>query len=214
MNTVLITGAGRHIGFHLARRMAELGWNVISTVHSMGRTEGQLPGTVLEMDVTDDGSVDKVAKQVQQLDVLINNAIYDPFSIRNDVLSVPIDWVRKTFEVNVLGALRVIQAFVPALIQSKQGRIVNVSSICGQIVGSAARAGNPMPAYSISKAALNMVTALMAPALKPKGIAVNSVCPSGPTTVEGAANEVVWAATELGQDQTGKFFHLRKPIDW
>lgn len=214
MSTVLITGAGRNIGFHLAHRMAELGWSVISTVRVMGHSQGALPGKVMELDVSDPVSVDVAAKEVPELDVLINNAIRTVGITDRDVLSVPPFLVLKSLEINVVGALRVAQAFIPALLSSKAGRIVNVSSISGQLTGMVDQPPNAYPGYSISKAALNMVTGLLASALKDKGIAVNSVCPSGGKTVEDAVNEIVWVATELGQDQTGKFWRCRKEIAW
>ena len=215
MKTVLITGAGRGIGFHLAHRMTKLGWNVISTVHTIGHTQGTLPGTVIEMDIADAGSVRSAARRVAELDVLINNAIFSVPPTDTNILTVPLDLVLKSLEVNTVGPLRVAQAFVPALLRSKAGRIVNVSSIRGQLTGQADRP--PMidpPGYSISKTGLNMITGLLSSALRSKGISVNSVCPSGTGTMETAIEEIVWVATELGHDQTGKFFHCRQEIAW
>lgn len=214
MKTVLITGAGRNIGFLLAHRMAKLGWAVISTVRSIGRTQGPLPGTVIELDIANAQSVRRVAEQVSELDLLVNNAAFSESITGTDVLSVPLDLVLKSLEVNVVGSLRVAQAFLPALLRSDSARIVNVSSIRGQIVGTGDRPPTPNPAYSLSKAALNMLTGLLAAALKDKGIAVNSVCPSGGNSLEAAVEEIVWMATEVDQAQTGKFFHCRKPIGW
>ena len=212
VKTVLITGAGRGIGFHLAHRMAEIGWHVISAVHTLDSVEGDLPSTVIEMDVASDDSVQSASKQVTDLDVLINNAIFKDLAMDTDALTVPLDLVMKSLDVNTAGPLRVARAFVPALLRSPDGRIVNVSSISGQL----ADVDKPKvgyPAYRISKAGLNMVTGILSYALLGK-IPVNSVCPSGGRTMADAVEEIVWAATELDRDQTGKFLHNRKPIVW
>lgn len=215
MKTVLITGAGRGIGFHLAHRMAALGWNVVSTVHSLHRTQDKLPGTLIEMDITNADSVSEAAERVPKLDVLINNAILSVPKEDTDILCVPPDLVSMSLCVNVVGALRVAQGFVPQLRRSKAGRIVNISSVRGQLseMGDRPPLTDP-PAYCISKAALNMVTGLLASALQSSGIAVNSVCPSGAENMEAAIEEIVWAATELEQTVTGKFFHHGQEIAW
>ena len=111
-----------------------------------------------------------------------------------------------------LGALRVSQAFVPRLLKSPAGRIVNVSSGAGQLSDM----GTWSPAYAASKTTLNAITCLLAAALKDKGIAVNSVCPgwcrtemggaNAPRSVEEGAAGIVWLAADAPQDKTGLFW--------
>jgi len=177
----------------------------------------------LELDVTDDGSVRSalaVVERAGRLDALVNNA---GVLLDEGVpgLEVPVDTVHATYEVNVYGALRVAQAFAPLLIASDGGNIVNVSSIMGQL----AYAGPGYLAYRSSKAALNMITRVLAAELKPHGVRVNSAHPgwvrtrmggpAAPGTPAEGAEPIVWLAT-LGPDgPTGGFFGPgNKPLDW
>jgi NAD(P)-dependent dehydrogenase (short-subunit alcohol dehydrogenase family) len=128
--------------------------------------------------------------------------------------------VARTIATNALGALRVAQAFVPHLLKSPAGRIVNVSSGAGQLSDIATWS----PAYAISKTTLNAITCQLAAALKDKGIAVNSVCPGwcrtemgGPTaprSVEEGAAGIVWLAADAPQEKTGLFWRDREVIPW
>lgn len=160
------------------------------------------------MDVTSDADVQAVAEKVAGLDVLINNAIIQDFALDLQVLTVSMDLVQRSFEVNALGALRVAQAFAPALARVN-GRIINVSSVWGQLTGSIT---STHPAYRTSKAALNMMTTMLAAAFKNK-VAVNSICPSNATSIEAAADEIIWLA-EFDRRETGKFFNQRQSIPW
>jgi NAD(P)-dependent dehydrogenase (short-subunit alcohol dehydrogenase family) len=151
--------------------------------------------------------------------VLINNAAIiedgdeDILTIRPEVLS-------RTIETNALGALRVSQAFVPHLLKTSGGRIVNVSSGAGQLSDM----GTWSPAYSASKTTLNAVTCLFAAALREKRIAVNSVCPgwcrtemggsNAPRSVEEGAGGIVWLAADAPPEKTGLFFRDKQVIDW
>lgn len=123
-----------------------------------------------------------------------------------------------TMRTNVLGALLVTQAVAPLLRRAPSPRVVNVSSGAGQISTMTTYA----PLYSISKAALNAATVLLAAAL-PKA-RVNCVDPGwvrtdmgGPNatrSVEQGAETIIWLATLPDRGPTGGFFHDRKRIDW
>jgi NAD(P)-dependent dehydrogenase (short-subunit alcohol dehydrogenase family) len=212
MKTVLITGAGHGIGFTLAHLMDKLGWSVISAVHSIGGAPG-LPGKVIEMDISSTTSVSDAASKVSGLDVLVNNAVHKNFTIDRDILSVSPEFVLTSLNVNVVGIIRVSQAFSPMII-ANTGRIVNVTSIWGQLVNIQNSPPMAHPAYKISKTAVSMVTGLLAASLKDRGISVNCVCPSGGRTPETAAEEIAWAVSELEQSETGKFFHCRQAVAW
>jgi NAD(P)-dependent dehydrogenase (short-subunit alcohol dehydrogenase family) len=171
----------------------------------------------VELDITDDSSVNRAVKQVTTLDVLINNAAIIAEG-DDSILTVRPEVVARTIENNAVGTLRVSQAFVPLL--SSSGRIVNVSSGAGQLSDMSTWS----PAYALSKTTLNGITGIFAAALKEKGIAVNSVCPgwvrtemggsAAPRSVEEGAAGIVWLAADAPQDKTGLFWRDREVIPW
>ena len=184
MKTVLVTGAYRGLGLEVARQLSARGLQVILTARRADAAQAAARkltnASFLQLDVTDPASVATAAGRVPQLDVLINNAGIIAEG-DEDVLHVSLELVQQTLATNTIGALRVAQAFIPQLLKSSAGRIVNVSSGGGQLSDM----GTWSPAYCISKTALNAVTAQLAAALRPHGIAVNSVCPG-------------WCRTEMG----------------
>lgn len=213
MKTALITGAYRGIGLEVARQLVSKGWRVF-------RTARRPPDdSFIQLDVTDPQSIAAAVDRVDSLDVLVNNAAIIPEG-DEDVLKITGDAALQAFTTNALGALRVAQAFYPLLAKSKSPRIINVSSGAGQL----SDAGTWAPAYSISKTALNGVTAQLAAALRDKGVAVNSVCPgwvrtemggpNAPRSVEEGADTIVWLAADAPQSLTGKFLRDRKEISW
>jgi NAD(P)-dependent dehydrogenase (short-subunit alcohol dehydrogenase family) len=223
MKTVLITGAYRGLGFETARELSERGWKVILTARR--KQEGAAAAaklknaSFLELDINDAASVKRAAKEASALDVLINNAAVIADGDEN-ILTIPTETMGRTIETNALGALRVSQAFIPHLLKSSAGRIVNVSSGAGQLSDM----GTWSPAYAASKTTLNAITCLLAAALKEKGIAVNSVCPgwcrtdmggqAAPRSVEQGAAGIVWLAADAPQEKTGLFWRDKEVIPW
>lgn len=229
MKTVLITGANRGIGFETARQLAGRGFHVVIGARSdeHGRTaqrELEKAGKVslLVMDVSDSKSVASAASKfapIGQLDALINNAgIYPDEGV--SILTISREQMARTFQTNTFGAVDVTQAFLPYLKKSPAARVINVSSGYGQLDGLSAGA----PSYCLSKLALNGVTIMLAEALKPHRIAVNSMCPGwvrtdmgGPSasrSVEQGADTAVWLVAEADANLSGKFFRDRKEIPW
>jgi NAD(P)-dependent dehydrogenase (short-subunit alcohol dehydrogenase family) len=222
MKTVLITGAYRGLGFEVASELSRAGWKVILTARrkEQGSAAAKLQNaSFVELDITDASSVSRAAKQVSELDVLINNAAVIEDGDQ-DILTIKPDMMARTIDTNALGALRVSQAFIPLLLKSSAGRIVNVSSGAGQLSDM----GTWSPAYAASKTTLNAITCLLAAALKDKGVAVNSVCPgwcrtdmggsAAPRSVEEGAAGIAWLAAEAPQSKTGLFWRDKAIIPW
>src|SRR5262245_62344596 len=177
----------------------------------------------VRMDVTNPESIRSaqraVAGRFGGVDILVNNALVTLFE-NEYVLSIPLDAYRRTFETNLFGAIEVSRVFAPAMAQSGYGRIVNVSSGAGQL----ARMSDYAPAYSMSKAALNAFTRILAYTCRGTGVLVNAVDPgwvrtdmggpSAPRSLQKGADTIVWLATLAGSGPTGGFFCDRHAIEW
>lgn len=228
--TVLVTGARRGLGFEACRQLAERGCHVWLTARAEPDARAAarrladrgLQVTPLPLDIADDRLLADAVRAVEAgggLDVLVNNAgvLPDP---TGDVTQVSPGQMRQAFETNTLGTLRVTQAFLPLLQRGRDPRVVNVSSGAGALSDMGAWA----PAYSMSKTALNAITLQLALALKPRGIAVNAMCPgwvrtemggpNAPRSVEQGADTMVWLSLDAPQDLTGQFLRDRQPIAW
>ncbi len=193
--TVLITGANRGIGLELARQFAAKDWNVIATARrpaddpalaELRAIAAKHPGLVIErIDVTDSKMIRAVADKYrdQPIDVLINNAaaVETTFQADLEKVNIPYDKIdfdaaRNDFDVNTLGPMRMVQAFMPNVERSKQKKIVNVTSF----IGSFGRGGGASAMgmnYGASKAALNMYSVKLSHAVKDKGVVVALVEP-------------------------------------
>ena len=136
MKTALIPGAYRGLGYEAARQLSERGWQLILTARRKQQgaaAAAKLKSTsFLELDITNASSVARAAKQVKELDVLINNAAIIEDGDQ-DILTIDPELMARTIETNALAALLVSQAFIPVLLKSSAGRIVNVSSGAGQL---------------------------------------------------------------------------------
>jgi NAD(P)-dependent dehydrogenase (short-subunit alcohol dehydrogenase family) len=223
----LVTGANRGIGLELVRRLARRGYTVILGSRDPEKGEAaaaELRGQGLEVevravDVADAAGIEALGASLERdpgrLDVLVNNAAihYDTWQTGVDA---DLDVVREALETNLLGAW---QACLPLLRRSPHGRLVNVSSGAGSISGM----GGGTPAYSVSKAALNALTRILAAELRDDGVLVNAVCPgwvatdmggAGGRPVEEGAASVMWAVELPDDGPTGGFFRDGRPVDW
>lgn len=217
MPTALVTGANRGIGLEVCRQLAARGFTVLAGARDPDSVPDDA-GTPVRLDVTDQGTIATLRRETGELDVVVNNAAihYDTWQ---SVLTADLDVVREALETNTLGAWRVAMAFAPLLAASGHGRLVNVSSGGGQLTGMRDGA----PAYSVSKAALNALTLMLADALRRDRVLVNAVCPGwvatdmggpGGRPVRDGASGVVWAATLPDDGPTGGFFRDGRPIPW
>jgi NAD(P)-dependent dehydrogenase (short-subunit alcohol dehydrogenase family) len=223
--TALVTGANRGIGFEAARQLAPAGLDVILTARdpAAGQAAAKELGVRFEqLDVSSDESVRDCAARLEHdgvaVDVLVNNA---GVLQSGAILDIGDDLLRNTLEVNLLGPLRTARVFLPPMLERGYGRLVNVSSGAGSV----SEAGAYTPAYSISKAALNMLTRQLAFAAEGHGdVKVNAMCPgwvrtdmgggSAPRSPEEGVDTLVWLATLPADGPTNGFFRDRRPAAW
>ncbi|KAB2585915.1 SDR family oxidoreductase, partial [Rhodococcus erythropolis] len=126
----VVTGASSGIGEATARTLAAQGFHVVIGARRVDRLEKiaeEIGGTALELDVTDEDSVDAFAAVVPRVDVLVNNA--GGAKGLATVLDADLDDWRWMWETNVLGTLRVTKALLPKLIDSGDGLVVTITSV-------------------------------------------------------------------------------------
>ena len=178
---------------------------------------------VRRLDVTDEKGIQTLAREVEEefgrLDILVNNAGTSIDRGQRGV-NADLDVVRETLAVNLFGAWRLCEAFVPLMQRNRYDRIVNISSGMGALNDM----GGGSPAYRVSKTALNALTRILAAELRGWGILVNSVCPGWVRTYRGGsgasrsvqegADTPVWAVTLPNNGPTGGIFRNRRLISW
>jgi NAD(P)-dependent dehydrogenase (short-subunit alcohol dehydrogenase family) len=229
MTTTLITGATKGLGREAARRLRDAGHDV--WVGARDAAAGQavadeLHARFVALDVTDDASVAAAVQTVRDagtgLDVLVNNAgIAGSFQ---PVSETTADHVAAVHATNVLGVVRVTQAFLPLLEDSENPVVVNVSSGMGSLTltNDPDRVESTFGglAYPSSKAAVTMLTSQYARALP--HMRINAADPgytatdlnghSGPQTVTEGTDAIV-ALAQLGPDgPTGTFVDRHGPV--
>jgi len=189
--TVLVTGANRGIGLELARQYAARGWKVIGTARKPAEakelnalaaaSEGRV--MVESLDVMDLAAIDALAKKYagQPVDILFNNAGVTGGG-QNQQFGRNMQWALfdAVHRTNVVGPLKMAEAFLPHLEAGYQKKISNVSSSQGSI-GSTKN--GMLYIYRSSKAALNMVMKNLANQLRGKGIAIALIDP-GPVDTD------------------------------
>jgi NAD(P)-dependent dehydrogenase (short-subunit alcohol dehydrogenase family) len=226
----VVTGGNRGIGREVVRTLAAHGWLAVLAARDVERGAaaaeelgGAAAGVVAcALDVSSEDSVAAAAAWVEaelgRCDALVNNAAID-YDTDARATTADLARVHRAMETNLFGAWRVSLAFLPLLRRSPHPRLVNVSRGSGSI----STMGAGTPAYSVSKAALNALTRILAAELRADRVLVNAVCPGwvatdmggagGRPVAEGAAS-VVWAVL-LGDDgPTGGFFRDGRPVKW
>ena len=234
MPCVFVTGANRGIGLELVRQYAAEGWQVIATCRDPGaaadltRIAGDSKGRVAchPLDVTDAASVAAIADTLasESIDVLINNAgMGYPTPPPHDRFGNT-DYARwkETLDVNVLGVMRVAEALVEQVAQSERKLMVTISSGMGSVANASA---DGETGYRTSKAAVNMLSRMMAGYLADRGISVVAIGPGwvrtdmgGPHAtfgVEESVSRVRSVIDGLTPADSGGFFDtLGQPTPW
>jgi ketoreductase RED2 len=175
----LVTGSTSGIGESVVRRLAALGAKVVvNSVSSVAAGEAiaaELGDDVIYVqgDISEQDDchrlIDTTVERFGQLDFLINNAGWTTVVAHGDLDALTDEIFRKTFEVNVFGTWWLTKAAIPHLRSSEDPNIINITSVAGvRPVGSSM-------AYSMTKAALNQMTKLLAKSYGP--IRVNAVAP-------------------------------------
>ena len=179
--TILITGGSRGIGRACVETFAHKGWRVaflcrtredaakslVDKLHAEGSD-----AEYFMCDVSDRARVDEVVNELlrrwHHIDALVNNAAISQIKLFTDFTQE--DW-RRMFAVNVDGVFNCTQAVLGSMISEKNGMIVNVSSMWGQVGASCE------VSYSAAKAAVIGLTKALAKEVGPSGIRVNCICP-------------------------------------
>lgn len=232
----VVTGANRGIGLAIARALAAQGVTTVLCARDAARgaeamhplADEGLPVVLRKLDVTSSEDARALARWIEEeyghLDILVNNAgimseSRAPGAQHSaDPLAVSIPTLLEHFNVNTLGAVRLIQALAPLM--GEDGRIVNISSGMGQLHDM----GSGRLGYRLSKTALNAVTRVFSEELAGRGIRVYAVCPGwvetalggdrAPRSPEQGADTPVWLATAEPAPEGGMFYRDRKVIDW
>ncbi|HEX5810625.1 MAG TPA: SDR family NAD(P)-dependent oxidoreductase [Pseudonocardia sp.] len=224
---VVVTGANRGLGLEVARQCAARGDSVVLGSRDLvagRRAAADLGDRVLPvaLDVTDPDVLAAAAADVDRafgrVDVLVNNAAINYDTWQNAV-DVDLGVVREALETNVLGAWQTTLAFLPLLRRSAHPRVVMVSSEGGSL----ASMNGGVPAYAVSKAALNALTRTLAGDLRRNHVLVNAVCPGWTATdmggrggrpVDEGAASILWATDLPNDGPTGTFTRDGRPLRW
>ncbi|MGI5855893.1 MAG: elongation factor P 5-aminopentanone reductase [Candidatus Merdivicinus sp.] len=211
----LITGASRGIGRETALLLWRRGYSVAinylraaESAEAMAKELCRLrPGSALAVpaDVSDRGQVDAMFARVRETlgdpDVLVNNAGIAQQKLFTDVTEA--EWDR-IFAVNVKGMFHCAQAALPAMVRRRRGKIVNLSSMWGQVGASCE------VAYSAAKGAVIAFTKALAQEVGPSGIQVNCVAPG---VIETEMNGNLSAETLAALREETPLGVLGKPSD-
>jgi hypothetical protein len=177
MPTALITGASGGIGLELARIFAEQGYALVLVARNRERLEEiavelkPTPVQVLAKDLALVGAAEGIHREVPKVDVLVNNAgygVYGPF------VKTPLDDELGMLQLNMTALVVLTKLYLPAMVASKNGKILNVAST------AAFQPGPLMALYYATKAFVLSFSEAIGNELEGTGVTVTALCP-GPT---------------------------------
>jgi len=223
-STVLVTGANRGIGLALAHYFHQHGFAVIATARKPKEAhELKTMGVeVLPLDITDPTSIAALKSELagRPIDILLNNAGIKGHNTAT-LDDLDIEQLKTTFDVNSLGALRVIQALMPNLKIGSQKTVVNMSSRMGSITDNT---GGAM-GYRASKGALNNFNKSLSiefseqgfvfVVLHPGWVRTDMTSDQATYSTDESAKALFKVITELSQRDNGRFYNLHgESIAW
>jgi NAD(P)-dependent dehydrogenase (short-subunit alcohol dehydrogenase family) len=236
----LVTGANKGIGYAIAEGLGRLGFTVLvgardrergdEAVQRLRSSNVDAIGCLIDVRETDSvrAAADAIRRDQGRLDVLVNNAAVKLEFHPAPPSQTPLDVVRETFETNVFGTVRVIQAMLPLLLASLSPRIVNVSSGLGSLTLATTTGSKyqvkPLLGYNTAKAALNSVTVQFANEFRGTALKINAADPGyvrtdmthndGSRLPEDGAAVAIRLATLPADGPTGAFFDDRGVVPW
>ena len=218
---IIITGASRGIGREIAKTLAREGYTIIANYNKSEKEAQKLQKELQEENKEIDiykanianeeetqEMIKYIIKKYKKIDVLINNAGIDKIQLVTEVTKKDWDEIINT---NLYGTFYISQQAAKNMIQNKQGKIINISSIWGQIGASME------VVYSISKAGVDGLTKALAKELGPSGIQVNSIAP-GFIKTEMNSNfneqEINEIKDEIPLQKLGECTDIAKCVKW
>jgi len=176
MTRVLITGCSTGIGRAAAIELTKRGCEVIATARRPETLDDLDVTDKLRLDVDDQSSVDEAVAKAGSVDVLVNNA---GWGMHSPIEKTPVDEVKRMFETNVIGSVRMMQAVLPQMRERGSGVIVNVTSLAGLV-------SSPLGGfYSATKHALEAISEALHYEVGHFGIRIALVEPGGFQTAFG-----------------------------
>lgn len=183
-STVLITGSNASHGLAFVEEYAKLGWTVIATCRTPEKADrlkalaAEYPNVVIEeLDIVDDAEIESLASKYSgtPIDVLLNNAAINTFRfVPSRFGRIDYEWAKQILDVNILGQLKVSEAFQEHVEASEQKKIISMTSTGGSI----ADVRTPIAViYRASKAGLNMAMRTYSIELRKKGVIVGIIAP-------------------------------------